>query len=73
MACSQENCKSVFVSWVWLIGVLVTLSTPMLIYAFKSGAKLERHEQKIEQLKNKLDKLDNIDDKIDKILNIIKE
>jgi hypothetical protein len=72
MTCSQDKCKNVFVSWVWLIGVLITLSTPMLIFAFKSGARIESHEQKIENLKTQLEKLENIDDKIDKILKMLK-
>jgi hypothetical protein len=72
MTCSQDKCKSVFVTWVWLIGVLVTLSTPMLIFAFKSGAKVASNEQKIEYVQKRLDKIDNIDKKIDDILKAVK-
>lgn len=71
MTCQQDKCKNVFVTWVWIVGILIGLAIPITVYAFNSGAKIEQHEQNINQIIKRLDKIDNIDKKIDKILKAV--
>jgi hypothetical protein len=49
-----EECKSSFVSWVWMIGIIVTLSSAVIAGVMmylplenKQSALLENHEKRI--------------------------
>lgn len=73
MTCQPEKCKSTFVTWVWLVGILTGIAVPSLIFAFKGGKEIATNEQKIIYIEKRLDKIDNIDNKIDKILKKLSE
>jgi len=68
-----EECKSIFVSWVWMIGILITLSGAVIAGVVmylplenKQTALLENHEKRIVVL-------EKIDMNLDTIKQILRE
>ena len=68
-----EECKSIFVSWAWMIGIIVSLSTAVVAGVVfylplenKQAALLENHEKRIVVL-------EKIDMNLDTIKQILRE
>lgn len=65
---NQEKCKSVFVSWFWLVGILTTLSIPVIAVSVSYGNKVASTDHKIEMIEKDISTIERIENKIDTLL-----
>ena len=62
-----QECKSIFVSWVWLVGILFSLVSAFTILAWNGGSRLSTITNDIQSCKTDIGNLKIINRDLDTI------
>lgn len=69
----QESCDKRYVSWIWLVGILIALLGVGITFAWTGGAKTENTKNILSNHETRLERLEIATDKIDTIIAIVKD
>lgn len=63
-----QRCKSIFITWTWAVGIVVSMVMGASILAWGAGRSFTQIEGRLDSHETRIGKLERIDSKIDTLI-----